>query len=618
MSSAVWEYFTKVSAANSANNKAKCKKCGTEVNNSKGSTSAMINHLRNIHKISCKRSHDDSVTNVASTSGNENSILQQKTSIIDFMKKASLGEIVDELATKDGFSIRAITRSNFIRHAISEKGYKLPKSENGTMALIHDEYEKKKKLYVSFFDEAKKKGEKFSITLDEWVSSRQRRYMNINVHDKTGKVLNLGLVRIIGSCNSAKIHLTVDDHLKIFHLSFERDIVATTNDGCSVMVKYGRECPAEVQLCLNHGLHLAVSNTFYCKKTKNNSDYFDNEAEDDSDNNEDDEFDKDGDGYSFFEDDDTESEVSEEINLAEILNKVRAIVKFFKNSTVRNDILQQKICIELGHELHLKLDVKHRWNSIHPMLETFLKCSKSIEEVLKELNACNLIRGIDFEVLRQLCAIIEPLLLTVLALGRKDANLITAKGAINFLLKKLNDIEVTNFLKIDELKDNIKARLCSRENIELNSLLSCLLQQKVPTKEILNFGSSFLSRLYPHHIATSADENYGESLDDLNIDGDIASLQDEINAAINKAGKEGVEKQFSSLRDEFATYKKTGKRTLTLQQLYDAILTIRPTSTESERVFSVSANFSRKLRSRLSDYSLNSLIFLKYFRINNF
>ena len=126
MSSAVWEYFTKVSAANSADNKAKCKKCGTEVNNCKGSTSAMINHMRNIHKISCKRSHEDSVTNVASTSGNGNLKLQQRTpSIVDFIKKPTLAEIIDELATKDGFSIRLITRSNLIRQAISEKGYKL-------------------------------------------------------------------------------------------------------------------------------------------------------------------------------------------------------------------------------------------------------------------------------------------------------------------------------------------------------------------------------------------------------------------------------------------------------------------------------------------------------------
>lgn len=95
------------------------------------------------------------------------------------------------------------------------------------MALIHSEFEKKKQEYINFFDKAKSKGDKFSITLDEWVSSRQRRYMNINAHDKDGKTFNIGLVRIVGSCNAAKIVSTVTEHLKAFHLSFEEDIVST-------------------------------------------------------------------------------------------------------------------------------------------------------------------------------------------------------------------------------------------------------------------------------------------------------------------------------------------------------------------------------------------------------
>ena len=90
-SSQVWEYFTKI--RNSANNKAKCKKCGTEVNNSKGSTSALINHMRCVHKNTCKRTHDSDSNASTSTSS------QHKT-IVDFMKKITLVEIFDELATK--------------------------------------------------------------------------------------------------------------------------------------------------------------------------------------------------------------------------------------------------------------------------------------------------------------------------------------------------------------------------------------------------------------------------------------------------------------------------------------------------------------------------------------
>ena len=128
---------------------------------------------------------------------------------------------------------------------------------------------------------------------------------------------------------------------------------------------------------------------------------------------------------------------------------------------------------------------------------------------MTELNATNLIIGLNLDLIKGLCSILKPLELTVLALSRKDANLITAKGAINFLLKKLDRIVtqentlVEAIPEINKLKENIKTRLCSRENSDLNSFLSCLLQQKIPTKENLNFGTRLLNRLYPY-LSTSA------------------------------------------------------------------------------------------------------------------
>lgn len=128
MSAIVWKYFTKVASTStttsSLNNKAQCKKCGKLVNNTKGSTSAMINHMRNIHDISCKkRTQED--TNASEEDSTKNA---KQKKIDGFLKRSTLAEIVSELATKDGFSIRGITQSNFIRQAISDKGYKLPRS----------------------------------------------------------------------------------------------------------------------------------------------------------------------------------------------------------------------------------------------------------------------------------------------------------------------------------------------------------------------------------------------------------------------------------------------------------------------------------------------------------
>ena len=76
--------------------------------------------------------------------------------------------------------------------------------------------------------------------------------------------------------------------------------------------------------------------------------------------------------------------------------------------------------------------------------------------------------------------------------------------------------------------------------------------------------------------------------------------------------------EIKNIKQEFTLFRNIGKRTDNMQKLFDAICTIKPTSTDSERVFSISANFCTKIRSRLSDKSLNALVFLKsyYLKLN--
>ena len=62
---------------------------------------------------------------------------------------------------------------------------------------------------------------------------------------------------------------------------------------------------------------------------------------------------------------------------------------------------------------------------------------------------------------------------------------------------------------------------------------------------------------------------------------------------------------------EFNLYENTGKLTPNLASLLAALKTIKPSSVESERVFSTVNQFVTKIRSRLSDKSVNALVFLK-------
>ena len=55
------------------------------------------------------------------------------------------------------------------------------------------------------------------------------------------------------------------------------------------------------------------------------------------------------------------------------------------------------------------------------------------------------------------------------------------------------------------------------------------------------------------------------------------------------------------------------QKTQTFNELHQALLTIPPTSVEAERVSSASGLFLTKLRSKLSDHTIDLLVFLKFY-----
>ena len=102
----------------------------------------------------------------------------------------------------------------------------------------------------------------FSFTLDEYNSVQNRRYMNINVHVED-RHWNLGSVRTFGSMPAEKAVAVVKKKLDEFGIDLDSDVVAATTDGASVMVKFGKSILSIPQLCLAHGIHLAICGVLY-------------------------------------------------------------------------------------------------------------------------------------------------------------------------------------------------------------------------------------------------------------------------------------------------------------------------------------------------------------------
>jgi len=112
-------------------------------------------------------------------------------------------------------------------------------------------------------------------------------------------------------------------------------------------------------------------------------------------------------------------------------------------------------------------------------------------------------------------------------------------------------------------------------------------------------------------------------------DGDVAveaeasvqlSLKQQLNLAIQRSMSDEVQPTVSpnivksttaAIRTEFTIFQTTGVRGRCLQLAYSYLLSVPPASVEAERAFSAAGLLCTKIRSRMSDKSLDALCFLR-------
>lgn len=267
--SEVWKYYKKIQNKESV----QCLICPKILSYKGSSTSVLLKHLDKVHTIKIGK-HNLTCENEVPSSSSQ-SEAEQSSSLVPkipritnlFQPCTKISEIIVRLVAQDGISIRAITRSKFIREAFHNKQLTLPKSEGKTMELVLEYYEQQESSMVSKLQTIVSADGKFSLTLHEWTRLKNRRYLNINLHSDDGTVFNLGLVFIPGKCGAVEVRDMVLKHLDKFGLKLERHNVACTTDSAAVMQKFGRESPTEMMLCINHALHLAVIDVIYKRKT---------------------------------------------------------------------------------------------------------------------------------------------------------------------------------------------------------------------------------------------------------------------------------------------------------------------------------------------------------------
>lgn len=181
-----------------------------------------------------------------------------------------------------------------------------------------------------------------------------------------------------------------------------------------------------------------------------------------------------------------------------------------------------------------------------------------------------------------------------------------------------------------ELYERLKFRVNQRRKTDLVSLIKYLHNKEMRGTVELPLSSKktchtllfkLFYRLFRNdcrieHPAVDVDENEeteieGESLTkqlQRAIEQEIQPVTTVNSDAVNSVSYADIVKL---LKHELTGYEKSFVLGENLQKMLAALKTIQPTSTESERVFSLAAHICTKRRVRLSDRSLNNICFLK-------
>lgn len=584
-SSEVWNYFDKKNK-----NEAICRipGCKAVIKLVNYGTSSLKNHISGHGiQISSKRK-------LLSLLPESSKIQKIESSMTTFVKRESREFLLSKCAAKDGFAVSKIIKSDACKAYLSSRQFQMPSSCSTVWEDVKKYYDQQFECFKQDISDWKRKGFKFSIMIDEWTDNSLRRYLNINIHNGLNS-LQFCLASIgTGKCDAYKLKEVVLKKMQSIGLDIKSDIVASTHDGASVMKKYGTLMPFEKQLCINHGINLAILDVFYKKpiietpSDEEHSDCEDIELEDTDD------------AWCI----DEPEPLSMNVSFEHVINTVRKYFKTFKKSPVKLAQLRHNVKQVLGKELTIKFDCKTRWNSVLPMLVRFDEIKSIIKSTMSEYNL-EYDENID-EKISEIIACLSPVEDSIKKLSYGTCDILVAEATSIYLLASLQKLNNSTSIQLFEA---MKTRIDERRNVDLVSVLLFLHSGEYP-KDNIYF--KYLTKLairkkikeiYLKLFGQEQNEEYEESSSDNK---EVSTLDEAITSFMSvKPIRLGIE-------NDIKGFEGTKERTERLDMIFNALKTIQATSTAVERTFSVAGNFKTKIRSRLHENKLNMLVFLKY------
>lgn len=276
--SAVWKHFLRSQDGNTA----KCRVCKKVLKISGGSTKGLHVHLRSKHGGMGVAGPSQSREMPENESGQGESSTTtphppkgMRTLDSYYVSKTDddLDAILARMCARDGLPFRVFCSSPDLRGLLAAKGYKnLPTHHNTIRRRVLRHCARLKCDVKTKLAEELSKGKRFSLTIDEYTSLKNRRYMSVTVHCE-GNMWGLGVARCHGSMPAEKCLDLLQGKLAEFGLELSSHVTCVTTDGASVMVKFGKSLPCEHQLCFAHGVHLAVIDALYSGDARQSSEH---------------------------------------------------------------------------------------------------------------------------------------------------------------------------------------------------------------------------------------------------------------------------------------------------------------------------------------------------------
>lgn len=252
------------------------------------------------------------------------------------------------------------------------------------------------------------------------------------------------------------------------------------------------------------------------------------------------------------------------------------------------------------------------------MINNFLKLKMCVNHTLLDFNLDTFDDG-ELHLLNSLYKILHPLQIAVTQLSSDTATHIDSEGILRFLNKSIRNQE--NPFS-NRLFTRLKERIDQRRIVLLNTLVIYLHSGCFPKSDnTFHYATKVQTREYAIGLFNKYFKNFenGEIVSDDSSDDSsehsFETLEEQLRSSMKKINNPTRKSKNNNLTlvVDFDHLDKFKKRTDRLDLLYNALLSINPTSTISERVFSVSSSIKLKQKNRLSPKHLNCVLFLKYY-----